>query len=156
LACDITVAAEGTLFTHPGWQYVGPTGDFGLWIQTVGVKKAEEMMLTGIPIDAQEALRVGLVNKVVPLDRLEEETMEMAEVISHRPFDGIVMGKAHFEAALEHLSTSASDYIAHAMQTNIRYEPDEYNLFRERRDRGRTAAIKDRMSRFTEKERLSV
>ena len=114
------------------------------------------MMLTGIPIDAQEALRVGLVNKVVPLDKLEEETMEMAEVITHCPFDGIVMGKAHFETALEHLSTSASDYIAHSMQTNIRYEPGEYNLFKERRDRGRTAAIRERMRRFTEKEELSV
>jgi len=156
LACDITIAAEGTLFTHPGWQYIGPTCDLGLLIQTIGVKKTKEMTLTGIPIDAQEALRVGLVNKVVPIDKLEEETMKMAEVITHRPFDGIVMGKAHFEAALEHLSTSASDYIAHAMQTNLRYEPGEYNLFKERRDTGRTQAIRGRMKRFSEKERLSV
>ena len=156
LACDITIAAEGTLFTHPGWQYIGPTGDLGLWIQTIGVKKTKEMMLSGIPIDAQEALRVGLVNKVVPLDRLEAETMKMTEAISHRPLDGIVIGKAHFEAALEHLSTNAADYMAHSLQTGIRYEEDEYNLFRERRDKGITGAIRDRMSRYSEEERLGI
>ena len=156
LACDITIAAEGTLFTHPGWQYIGPTGDLGLWIQTIGVKKAKEIMLTGIPIAAAEALKVGLVNKVVSIDKLEAETMKMAEIITHRPLDGIVMGKTHFEAALEHLSTSAIDYIAHAMQTNIRYEPDEFNLFKERRNKGVKGAIRDRMGRYTAKEKLNV
>jgi enoyl-CoA hydratase len=71
-ACDITIAAENTLFTHPGWRYIGPTTDVWLATQLVGFKKAKEMMLTGIPMDAQEALRVGLINKVVPLDDLEK------------------------------------------------------------------------------------
>lgn len=151
LACDIVIAAEGTLFTHPGWRYIGPTGDLALWIQTVGVKKAKEMMLTGTPIDAEEALRVGLVNKVVPLERLEEETNRMAVEIARLPFDGIALGKAHFEAALDALGVGSVGYMLHALQTNIRYEPDEFNLFRQRRDRGVKDAIKDREAHYQEK-----
>lgn len=151
IACDITVAAEDTLFTHPGWRYIGPTGELALWIATIGVKKTKEMMLTGIPIDAQEALRVGLVNKVVPMEKLEEETNKIADTIACMPFDGIVMGKAHFEAALDALGVGPGytvGYLMHSLQTNIRYEPDEFNLFRERRNKGVKAAIREREAHY--------
>ena len=122
-ACDITIAPEDTLFTHPGYRYIGPTGWIAYFIELMGVKKTKEMMLTGIPLDAKEAWRVGLVNKVVPQDKLDEETQKMIDAILKMPFDGIVMGKFHFEAALDALGVGAGNtiaYILHSLQTNIR------------------------------------
>ncbi len=151
LFSDICIAAEGTLFTHPGWRYIGPAGDISLFIQTIGVKKTKEMMLTGKPIDAEEAFRCGLINKVVPMERLEEEVNKMAEAITLLPFDGIVIGKAHFEAALDALGVGTGStiaYLMHAMQTNIRYEPGDFNLFKERRDKGIKGAITSREAHY--------
>ena len=153
-ACDVTIAASNTLFTHPGYTYIGPTTDLWLLTQLVGLKKAKEMTLSGIPVDAQEALQIGLVNKVVPLEKLEEETTKMAEAMSRMPIDGIVMGKINFEAVHEAMG-QGNGYIAnsimHAMQTAIHYEPGEYNLLKERRDKGVTGAIMARKEYYKEK-----
>ena len=153
LECDVCIATDDALFTHPGWRYIGPTTDVWLLIQTVGIKKAKEMMLTGTPVDAPEALRVGLVNKVVPMDKLEEETLKMAETMAMLPADGIVLGKVQFEAALEAMGLGSgytAAYILHTLQTSVRYEPGEFNLFKERRNKGVKGAIVTREAHYKE------
>src|SRR5437867_9490219 len=73
--CDLVVAAEAASFATPGVK-------IGLFCSTPAValsravspKKAMEMLLTGAPIGAREAERIGLVTRVVPNDRLSEET----------------------------------------------------------------------------------
>lgn len=156
LACDITIAAEDSLFTHPGYRYIGSVGNIVFFLLTIGVKKTKEMMLTGVPLNASEALQCGLVNKVVPLDKLEEEVNKMAEALARIPSDAIVMGKAHFEAALDIAGVGAGFTLGrtmHSFQTNIRYEPDEFNLFKARRDKGGVkAAIKARKTYYGETE----
>jgi enoyl-CoA hydratase len=152
-ACDITIAAENTLFTHPGWRYIGPTTDVWLVTQLIGLKKAKEMMLTGIPIDAQEAWRVGLANKVVPLEKLEEAVDELTEAITRLPFDGVVMGKTQFHAVAEAMGAGSgmiANSIMHSLQTNIRYEPGEFNLFKARREKGIKGAIVTRKAHYQE------
>lgn len=147
LESDLAVASEDSLFTHPGWRYIGPTTDVWLMLETLRIKRAKEMMQTGIPINASQALEYGLVNKVVPLERLETETLKLAETIASLPFDGIYIGKVQFEAALEAMgmgSALTASYILHCLQTSIRYEPGEFNLFRERRDKGIKAALVSR------------
>ena len=78
-ACDLTVAAEdakfGTTAINVGLICLGPAAPLA---RNVGLKKALEMVLTGDIISAAEAQRLGLVNKVVPADKLEEATLELA------------------------------------------------------------------------------
>jgi enoyl-CoA hydratase/carnithine racemase len=78
-ACDLTVAAEdakfGTTAINVGLICLGPAAPL---IRNVGLKKALEMVLTGDIISAGEAQRLGLVNKVVPPEKLEEATLELA------------------------------------------------------------------------------
>jgi enoyl-CoA hydratase len=151
IACDLVIASEDALFTHPGYRYIGPLGEITLYFLTMGVRKAKEMMLTGIPLTAQEAFQCGLINRVVPADKLEEEVNRIAETIALQPFDAIVMGKAFFEAALDVLGAGAGytvGYIGHTLQTNIHYEPGEFNLFRSRREKGLKGALKEREARF--------
>jgi enoyl-CoA hydratase len=153
LETDVTIAAEDALFTHPGWRYIGPTTDVWLLMQTIGIKRAKEMMLTGTPIDAHKALEYGLVNKVVPSDKLEEEGEKMAQSMALLPFDGIVMGKVQFEAALDAMGMGSgytAAYIMHAMQTGIRYEPGEFNLLKERKDKGVKGATAGRKRYYKE------
>jgi len=80
--CDLVVASENATFATPGVR----TGLFcttpGVALsRAVGPKKAMEMLLTGRPISAREAEQAGLVNRVVPADRLADETMALAKQI---------------------------------------------------------------------------
>ncbi|MBN2240213.1 MAG: enoyl-CoA hydratase/isomerase family protein [Dehalococcoidales bacterium] len=81
LACDIRIAVEKarlgtpevTLGVIPGW------GGTQKLPRVIPWAKAAEMVMLGRPVDAQEAYRIGLVNKVVPADKLMEEAMQWAE-----------------------------------------------------------------------------
>jgi enoyl-CoA hydratase len=151
MACDMIVAADDALFTHPGYRYIGPLGELVHFILTIGVKKTKEMMLTGEAMDAASALHYGMVNRVVPLDRLEEEIDRVAGMVALQPLDAIVLGKANFELALDIAGVGAgytASYITHTLQTNIRYEEDEFNLFKTRKDKGMKGAFQERESRF--------
>lgn len=111
------------------------------------------MTLSGIPVSAQEALQIGLVNKVVPLDKLDEEVSKLAYAMARLPLDGIVMGKINFEGVLNAMGKGSgytSGYILHSMQTAIRYESGEFNLFKERRDKGIKGAIVGRKTHYEE------
>ena len=151
MACDMTIASEDALFTHPGFRYIGPTTDLGLMLSVMGLKKMKEMVLTGRAFNAQEALECGIVNKIVSRDKLEEEVMKYAEAATALPFDGIVLGKAFMQGVLESAGVGLGDYIGmlgHALQTGIHYEPGEYNLLKERRDKGIKGAITEREGKW--------
>lgn len=95
--CDLVVAAEEASFATPGVK-------IGLFCTTPGValvravttKKALEMLLTGTPIRAREAERCGLVNRVVPRDRLADETLELARQIASASGAIVALGKRAF------------------------------------------------------------
>ena len=85
--CDLIIAAENAKFSDPvalmgigGVEYHGHTWEFG-------PRKAKEMLFTASSITAEEARQLGMVNKVVPLQNLEEEAMAMANKIARmHPF----------------------------------------------------------------------
>jgi len=80
LLCDVVIASEAAMFGLPEGILGIIPGTAVSKIQRVLPKhKALELMLTGEPIDAKEAERVGLVNKTVPADQLEKAVMDMAE-----------------------------------------------------------------------------
>jgi 2-(1,2-epoxy-1,2-dihydrophenyl)acetyl-CoA isomerase len=87
LACDLRVASEqaklGTIFRN-----VGFSGDFGgsYFLQKlVGTGKARELYFTGDVLNAEDAQRIGMVNRVVPHDQLETETMVLAARLASGP-----------------------------------------------------------------------
>lgn len=86
MSCDIRIAAEGATFGFPETE-VGltiTTAGTKLLSQIVGLGKAKELVFTGDFIDAREALRIGLVNKVVASESLMEESLAMARKISEK------------------------------------------------------------------------
>jgi enoyl-CoA hydratase/carnithine racemase len=88
MGCDIRIAAESAQFGQPEINIgiIPGAGGTVRLSKLVGLGKAKELVLTGKMISAQEALVIGLVNKVVPDDKLMEEAFAMAKMITrHSP-----------------------------------------------------------------------
>jgi naphthoate synthase len=88
LLCDLSLAAENAVFGQTGPRVGSFDGGFGasFLARVVGQRKAREIWFLCRRYDAQEALAMGLVNQVVPLERLEEEGVAWArEVLRHSP-----------------------------------------------------------------------
>jgi enoyl-CoA hydratase len=91
--CDLIVASEDAIFTDPvvaagvnGVEYFAHPWE-------VGVRKAKEMLFTGQGITAQLAERLGMVNRVVPRERLTAATFELAQIIAQKPPMGVRLAK---------------------------------------------------------------
>jgi 2-(1,2-epoxy-1,2-dihydrophenyl)acetyl-CoA isomerase len=87
LACDLRIAAENAVMTT-AFARVGFSGDYGgtyFLTQLVGTGKARELYFLSERVDMPEALRLGLVNWVVPADQLEKKTMEIALRLASGP-----------------------------------------------------------------------
>ncbi|TMC11257.1 MAG: 1,4-dihydroxy-2-naphthoyl-CoA synthase [Chloroflexi bacterium] len=88
VVCDITIAADNARFGQTGPRVGSFDGGYGsgLLARIVGQKKAREIWFLCEQYDAQQALDMGLVNRVVPLARLEEETVAWArKMLEHSP-----------------------------------------------------------------------
>ncbi len=100
-ACDIRIAARSARF-GTGFIKIGLSGDWGgTWTLTrlVGTAKARELFFTGDVIDADEALRIGLVNKVVDDADLSQATMALAHRIAAMPHVALGYTKRNLAAA---------------------------------------------------------
>ncbi|HEY7714757.1 MAG TPA: enoyl-CoA hydratase/isomerase family protein [Candidatus Binatia bacterium] len=83
LSCHVTIAADDAVFGQPQVRHAANT-DF-MWVALAGFKNALRYSLTGDHVDAQEALRIGLVNQVVPKIELLETCFKFVERIAHVP-----------------------------------------------------------------------
>ncbi len=106
LVCDLTIAADNARFGQTGPRVGSFDAGYGagLLARTIGTKKAKEIWFLCRQYDAAEALEMGLVNTVVPLDRLEEETVGWCrEMLALSPI-ALRMLKAGFNAAEDGLA----------------------------------------------------
>ena len=118
--CDLAVAAEDARFATPGV-------NIGLFCSTpmvalarnVGRKQAMEMLLTGEMVGADEARRMGLINRVVPADGLDEAVAALAGTIAAKSPLILRIGKEAFYRQLEMDVAGAYDYTAETMTRNM-------------------------------------
>jgi len=93
-ASDLAIASEDAIFGLPEIDLgYFPMAMIGPIMRSVGRKSALELFFTGKRIDAKEAKHIGLVNSVVPRDRLEESTLELAKILASKDVDPITLGK---------------------------------------------------------------
>ncbi|MEO1331355.1 MAG: enoyl-CoA hydratase [Pseudomonadota bacterium] len=119
-SCDLAVAAESARFATPGV-------DIGLFCSTPMValsrnvprKHAMEMLLTGEPIPAPRAEAIGLVNRVVPDDRVSAEAQALARRIVSKSPKAVKIGKPAFYAQAEMPLDEAYAYAARVMAENM-------------------------------------
>ena len=118
--CDLAVAADTAAFATPGVQ-------IGLFCTTPGVavaravmpKKAMEMLLTGTPIPASEALDYGLISRVVRADQLEDRVMDLARQIASASSQTLAIGKPAFYRQMEMDRPSAYGFAQQVMVDNL-------------------------------------
>ncbi|GAC1607669.1 MAG: 1,4-dihydroxy-2-naphthoyl-CoA synthase [Myxococcales bacterium] len=103
VVCDLTIAADNARFGQTGPRVGSFDGGFGssTLASLVGLKKAKEIWFLCRQYDAQEALAMGLVNAVVPLARLEEETVRWCEEMLALSPMALRLLKSSFNAALD-------------------------------------------------------
>jgi 2-(1,2-epoxy-1,2-dihydrophenyl)acetyl-CoA isomerase len=103
LACDLRIASDNAILTT-AFANVGFSGDYGgtyFMTKLIGAAKARELYLLSEKIDAIEAERLGLVNRVVPEDALEKETRALAHRLAHGPSIAYRYMKENINRALE-------------------------------------------------------
>lgn len=112
LSCDLIVASEDATFgataINVGYYCFGPSV---LLIRELGRKKSLELLLTGKPIDAKEAARIGFVNKVVPREKLDEATMELAQTLASKNPLAVTLGKKSFYTMADMEFWKAYEYV---------------------------------------------
>ncbi len=103
VVCDLTIASENARFGQTGPKVGSFDAGFGssYLARCVGQKKAREIWFLCRQYSAREALEMGMVNKVVPLERLEEETLEWCKTILQRSPMAIRMIKRALNAELD-------------------------------------------------------
>lgn len=95
LACDIMICSDNATFWFPqtGLGLFPGAGGTARLVRAVGKSMAMEIVLTGRRVDAQEAYRIGLVNKVVPYSELRQTAIELATTIASRAPLGVIFAK---------------------------------------------------------------
>ena len=114
MACDIRIAAE-TAFISTGYLRVGLSGDYGIaWLLTrlVGTARARELMFTSDKVDAARCERIGLVNRVVPDAKLQDEAFAMAKSMAEGPGLALRYMKDNLDEALLFDFATARDHEA--------------------------------------------
>ena len=114
MACDIRIAAASA-FISTGYLRVGLSGDYGIaWLLTrlVGTSRARELMFTAEKVDAERCERIGLFNRVVPDDKLQEEAFALAKSMAEGPTLALRYMKDNLDEALLFDFATARDHEA--------------------------------------------
>jgi enoyl-CoA hydratase len=152
MMCDLAVASEDAMFGEPEIRFGSGVVTMVMpWL--VGARKAKELLFTGEDrVPADEALRLGLVNRVVPRDRLDDETLDLANRIAVLDPVGVSLTKRAINRAWE-----AAGF-REALQANVDIDavieaaevPERKEFNRIRAEKGLKAAIEWRDARFRE------
>ncbi|MGO9030332.1 enoyl-CoA hydratase/isomerase family protein [Mycobacterium sp.] len=155
---DLVIASDDALFGHPSFRYYGWGPRMWTWVQTMGLRKFQEMVFTGRPFTADEMFQCNFLNKVVPRDQLEAEVDKYALACArNRPIDTVFMQKAFFEMVKqyqgEYLGSMLSAFFE-SMGSLVRPDGDELMLS-DAIDSGLADTVKDNDSKFPPDFRLS-
>ncbi len=153
--CDLRICSEDALFGAPEIRIMGPYIQ-GVWPWIIGMTKARELLYTGNLIDAQEAFRLGLVNRVVPNDSLEEEVNRMARTIAKLPAAIVEYNKKLVNMAYELMNIrqviERSSELEAACLASMGSLPEVEKFWRLREEQGLKAAFDWNSERFAEED----
>ena len=143
LACDIVIAADNTRFGTPEVN-VGlfPMMIGALIFRNVLKKKAMEMVLLGEKLTAEQALEMGMITRVVPAEKLDEEVGSVLQILSGKSPIGIKIGKEAFYKMADMPFEEAVDYLSRQLKAVVATEDAREGI---------TAFIEKRKPSFTGK-----
>jgi enoyl-CoA hydratase len=156
---DILVSSEDALFGHPAFRYVGWGPRLWTWIETMGLRRFQEMLFTGRPFTAKEMYDCGFVNSVVPRDKLEEETHKYATACARtRPVDTVAVQKTFLEIYKqyrgEYMGSSLTSMVE-ALWPYMKHDPGELKFGASVFEAGVNKTVKDLEEAYPPEWRMS-
>jgi naphthoate synthase len=123
--CDLTIAKESAVFRQVGPMMGSFDAGYGTWYleDLVGKKKAKEIWFLNERMSARDALEIGLINTVVPDDKLVEETRNMAEAVAQRGAFALAALKGAFVA--RHGGVSGLSRVSHDLLLRLYLDTEE-------------------------------
>lgn len=110
--CDLIVASDDAKFVNPSLRHVGTGAEVMTLPWSLGVRKTKELLWTGDPLYAEDAKDLGLVNRVVPREDLEEETLYLARRVALMPSTSLEITKKQLNYTLDQMGQmDAQEYI---------------------------------------------
>jgi len=153
--CDLRVCSEDALFGVPEIRIIGPYIQ-GMWPWMIGMTKAREMLYTGNLMDAREAYRVGVVNEVAPLEKLDEAVDKLAQSIAKVPAAVVEYNKKLVNMAYEMMNIrpviERSSELEAACLSSPDSVPEIGEFQRLQKEQGLNAALKWNSDRFAEED----
>jgi len=144
LCCDIRIASEDTRFMLPEVKHgvITDTGGMARLFQMVGHGVTMDLILTGRTLEAEEALRHGIVSRVVPADKLEETALEMAKGIAASPAFTVKMARRNMGLLANQMVVQSIDEEA-TTQTLV-FASQDYAEMKQAKKEGREAKYRRR------------
>jgi len=123
LCADIVIASEdariGTPYSRMWGAYLS-----GMWLYRLGLTRAKEYALTGKPLSGMEAAEVGLVNRAVPFERLEDEVRRQAAQLASIPLSQLAAMKLVVNQAYENMGLASTQTLGLILDGLMRNTPD--------------------------------
>lgn len=149
--CDLVFASEDAQFGHPAGRSLGVLPTLSLWPYLIGIRKAKEYFFTGDSMTAQEALENGLINRVFPREKLEEEVLAYARRVAMVPVDLLTLHKAATNRFVEIMGIYAAEQSASEFDVIAHQTVTVKNEVRKMNERGLKDALRDRDKPFAAK-----
>ncbi len=130
-SCDLAITADNAKISQRGQRLAfGGLPILPMELFSGHTKKMTEFILTGRTVSGEEAVDIGMFNKAVPADELEDEVYNLAKAISVLPRDAIAMGKVSRRHTLSALGMDrlSEVIVYHTLSTGIKYTDDEKDL----------------------------
>ncbi len=151
---DIVIASDDALFGHAAFRYMGWGPRMWTWIETMGLRRFQDMLFTGRPFTAAEMDKCDFLTSVVPRERLEDEVHKYAMACAHNgPTDRIVMQKTFLELYKQQRgeyqgSVLTSVFEAIAVSGAVKAQDGEFALSPEVMKKGLNKAVKESEAHF--------
>ncbi|MBI1814687.1 MAG: enoyl-CoA hydratase/isomerase family protein [Deltaproteobacteria bacterium] len=150
--CDLAIAADDAQFGHPAGRALGVLPSLSLWPYLIGMRKSKELFFTGDLLGAAEALEWGLINRVVPRERLDEETLALARRIAMVPLDLLTLHKAAVNRFYEVMGLRAAEQSAADLDVIAHQTPAVKQWAKTSREQGLKAALAARDQPFVNRQ----
>jgi enoyl-CoA hydratase len=147
LLCDVIISSEDARFGTP---YSRVWGCYltGMWIYRLGLTRTKLLALTGDSISGKEAAEIGLINRAVPLDKLEAEVAYWADRMAQCPTTQLAAMKLVVNQAFDSMGLLHTQMIGSILDGYMRHTPEGLQFVRTAAEKGVGAAISERDGPF--------
>jgi len=147
LLSDVIIASEDARFGTP-YSRVWGVYLTGMWIYRLGLAKTKLLALTGDSISGKEAEEIGLINKAVPVERLEEEVQYWANRMAQCPTTQLAAMKLIVNQAYDNMGLQSTQTLGVILDGYMRNTPEGLDFVKKAKEKGIQAAITDRDGPF--------